>query len=200
MTKIKKNFILEDLEVIDISTEGKAIAKSDGLVVFIEGAVPGDLVDVMVHRKKNNLAEAKVHLIKKYSEQRVEPVCEHFGTCGGCKWQNLGYDTQLEFKQKYVSDALTRIGKLDFDEISPILENKATYFYRNKLEYSFSNKKWLTNEQIKSNEPVEQKDALGYHIAGMFFLKYLIFKIVIYNLSRVIRSEILLNNMRWIIH
>lgn len=168
MTKIKKNFILEDLEVIDISTEGKAIAKSDGLVVFIEGAVPGDIVDVMVHRKKNNLAEAKVHLIKKYSEQRVAPVCEHFGTCGGCKWQNLGYDTQLEFKQKYVLDALTRIGKLEFDEISPILANNSTYFYRNKLEYSFSNKKWLTNEQIKSNEPVEQRDALGYHIAGMF--------------------------------
>lgn len=168
MTKIKKNFVLENLEVVDISTEGKAIAKSEGLVVFIEGAVPGDVVDVMVHRKKNNFAEATVQTVKQFSDKRVAPVCEHFGTCGGCKWQNLAYGTQLEFKQKYVFDAFTRIGKLSFDNILPIVANKEAYFYRNKLEFSFSNKKWLTNEQIKSNEPVDHKDALGYHIAGMF--------------------------------
>ncbi|MBA2610617.1 MAG: 23S rRNA (uracil(1939)-C(5))-methyltransferase RlmD [Bacteroidetes bacterium] len=168
MSKIKKNFILENLEVIDISTEGKAIAKQDGLVVFIEGAVPGDVVDVMVHRKKNNLAEGKVDKIIKLSELRVDPKCEHFGTCGGCKWQNLSYKSQLEFKQKYVYDAFTRIGKLTFPEIMPILGNANEYYYRNKLEFGFSNKKWLTNEQIASKEEVENKNGLGYHIAGLF--------------------------------
>ena len=168
MTKIKKNFVLENLEVIDISTEGKAIAKSEGLVVFIEGAVPGDIVDVMVYRKKNNLAEGKVHAVKKFSDHRVNPVCEHFGTCGGCKWQNLGYNTQLSLKQKYVYDAFMRIGKLTFDDILPILGNKEPYFYRNKLEFSFSNKKWLTHEQILSHEAIESKEALGFHIPGMF--------------------------------
>ncbi len=101
MGKIKKNFVLENLEVLDISTEGKAIAKHEGLVVFIDGAVPGDVVDVMVHRKKNSFAEGTVHQIKSFSKDRVSPVCEHFGTCGGCKWQNLNYQTQLQFKQKY---------------------------------------------------------------------------------------------------
>lgn len=168
MTKIKKNFTLENLEVIDISTEGKAIAKHDGLVVFIEGAVPGDIVDVMVHRKKNNFAEAKVQKIIRLSDNRVNPVCEYFGTCGGCKWQNLAYNTQLAFKQKYVYDAFMRIGKLEFNEILPIVGNTKDYFYRNKLEFSFSNKKWLTHEQIYANEEVENKNALGFHIPGMF--------------------------------
>ena len=168
MTKIKKNFTLENLEVIDISTEGKAIAKHDGLVVFIEGAVPGDIVNVMVHRKKNNFAEAKVQKIIRLSDNRVNPICEYFGTCGGCKWQNLAYNTQLAFKQKYVYDAFTRIGKLEFNEILPIVGNTKDYFYRNKLEFSFSNKKWLTHEQISSNEEVENKNALGFHIPGMF--------------------------------
>ncbi len=168
MSKIKKNFVLEGLEVVDTSTEGKAIAKHDGMVVFIEGAVPGDIVDVMVHRKKNNLAEGKVHKIIKLSDLRTTPVCEHFGTCGGCKWQNLQYKSQLEFKQKYVYDAFTRIGKLTFPEITPILGNADEYYYRNKLEFGFSNKKWLTNEQIASKEEVENKNGLGYHIAGLF--------------------------------
>jgi len=168
MSKIKKNFVLENLEIIDISTEGKAIAKHEGLVVFVEGAVPGDIVDVMVHRKKNNLAEGKVHAIRSLSKDRVHPTCMHFGTCGGCKWQNLSYEKQLEFKQKYVYDAFTRIGKLEFPEILPILANDTEYFYRNKLEFSFSNKKWLTTQQIASNEEVENKNALGFHIPGMF--------------------------------
>ena len=168
MSKIKKNFILEDLEVVDISTEGKAIAKQDGLVVFIDGAVPGDVVDVMVHRKKNNLAEGKVHAVKQLSRYRVEPVCQHFGTCGGCKWQNLDYAAQLSFKQKYVYDAFTRIGKLTFKEIRPILGNTSGYFYRNKMEFSFSNKKWLTTEQIARKDEIENKNGLGFHIPGMF--------------------------------
>jgi 23S rRNA (uracil1939-C5)-methyltransferase len=123
---------------------------------------------VMVHRKKNNLAEAKVQKIIKFSEKRVTPQCQHFGTCGGCKWQNLNYETQLVFKQKYVFDAFTRIGKLEFPELLPILKNNEIYFYRNKLEFSFSNKKWLTLEQISSQEEVANKNALGFHIPGLF--------------------------------
>lgn len=168
MSKIKKNFVLENLEVVDISTEGKAVARHEGLVVFIEGAVPGDIVDVMVHRKKNSFAEATIHKMIRLSEQRVKPVCQHFGTCGGCKWQNLGYHTQLKFKQKYVYDAFTRIGKLDFPEMMSILGNEKEYYYRNKLEFSFSNKKWLTKEQMHSEEIVENKNAVGFHIPGMF--------------------------------
>jgi len=168
MTKIKKNFVLENLEVIDISTEGKAIAKHEGLVVFIAGAVPGDIVDVLVHRKKNSFAEGKVQTLKKPSPFRVEPRCEHFGTCGGCKWQDFSYKEQLEFKQKYVYDAFTRIGKLDFNEITPIIGNTDEYYYRNKLEFSFSNKKWLTVEEIANQEAIENKNALGFHIPGLF--------------------------------
>lgn len=168
MSKIKKNFVLENLEVVDISTEGKAIARHEGMVVFIDGAVPGDVVDVMVHRKKNNFAEGRVDKMIRLSPQRTEPVCKHFGTCGGCKWQNLSYSSQLNFKHKYVYDAFTRIGKLQFQEIKPILANKDEYYYRNKLEFSFSNKKWLTTEQMKSAEEIENKDALGFHIPGMF--------------------------------
>lgn len=168
MSIIKKNFVLEGLEVIDTSTEGKAIAKHDNLVVFIDGAVPGDVVDVMIHRKKNSYAEGKAIKLITPSPYRIEPRCEHFGTCGGCKWQSLSYEHQLYFKQKYVSDAFNRIGKLEFDHISPILGNKAPYFYRNKLEFSFSNKKWLTNEEIKNDVEVANKNALGFHIPGLF--------------------------------
>lgn len=168
MSKIKKNFDLKNLEVIDISTEGKAIAKNNGLVVFIEGAVPGDIVDVMVHRKKNNFAESKIINFIKSSSDRIIPICTHFGTCGGCKWQNLNYQTQLKFKQKYVFDAFTRIGKLDFNELLPIIANDTPYYYRNKLEFSFSNKKWLTSKQIESKQEIENKNALGFHIPGMF--------------------------------
>jgi 23S rRNA (uracil1939-C5)-methyltransferase len=168
MGKIKKNFLIENLEVIDISTEGKAIARHEGLVVFIDGAVPGDVVDVMVHRKKNSFAEGKVHAVKLFSPHRVAPACEHFGTCGGCKWQNLSYDMQLTFKQKYVYDAFTRIGKFDFPPLLPILPNEKPYYYRNKLEFSASNKKWLSTEEMQSAGEIANKNALGFHIPGLF--------------------------------
>lgn len=168
MSKIKKNYPLEDLEVTDTSTEGKAIARKDGLVVFIEGAVPGDHVDVMVHRKKNSFAEARVTTFRRYSPDRVEPLCEHFGVCGGCKWQNLSYERQLHFKQKYVEDAFTRIGKFPYPDLLPILGNDQPYYYRNKLEFSFSAKRWLTPEEMETGEEIAHKQGLGYHIAGMF--------------------------------
>lgn len=168
MSKIKKNFVLENLEVVDISTEGKAIARHENLVVFIDGAVPGDIVDVFVYRKKSSFAEGRVQTIKTFSPFRTNPTCTHFGTCGGCKWQNFGYSKQLEFKQKYVFDAFTRIGKLTFPEITPILGNADEYYYRNKLEFSFSNKKWLTSEQMNDKENVPNHNAVGFHIPGLF--------------------------------
>ncbi len=168
MPKNKKNFVLENLEVVDISAEGKAIARHDGLVVFIDGAVPGDVVDVLVYKKKSSYAEARTQRIVSPSAKRTAAVCSHFGTCGGCKWQNLSYDAQLQFKQKYVFDAFTRIGKLSFSEIPPVLPNSETYYYRNKLEFSFSNKKWLTAQQMQETENIANRDALGFHIPGMF--------------------------------
>ena len=168
MGKVSKNIVVNDVEVIDTSAEGKAVAKHDGLVIFCEGGVPGDIVDINIHRKKNKLAEGKVIDIKKASEHRVKPQCDHFGTCGGCKWQNMNYDAHLKFKQKFVSDALIRIGKLEIPEITPIFANSDAYYYRNKLEFSFSNKKWLTNEQIQQGEEIANKNAVGFHIPGRF--------------------------------
>lgn len=168
MGRIQKNITLNDIEVIDTSVEGKAVAKHDGMVIFCEGAVPGDIVDLNIYRKKSKFAEAKVLSIKKESPHRVKPACDHFGVCGGCKWQNLDYKAQLQFKQKFVHDALVRIGKLDIPEMLPILGNQETFFYRNKLEFSFSNKKWLTEEQIKTDEHIDNRNALGFHIPGRF--------------------------------
>ncbi len=168
MSKIKKNIFVENAPIVDISSEGKSVAKIDGMVIFVDGGVPGDIADVMITRKKNNYAEGHVVTIKKPSENRVVPVCQHFGHCGGCKWQNLDYQTQLSFKHKTVADALTRIGKLDIARLEPIFGNKEAYYYRNKLEFSFSDKKWLTNEQVKSGEQIDNRNGLGFHIPKMF--------------------------------
>lgn len=168
MGKVNKNIVLPDLEIVDTSAEGKAVARHEGMVVFCEGGVPGDIVDVQIFKKKSKWAEGKVIAIKKESENRVKPACKHYGVCGGCKWQNLSYKSQLHFKQKFVYDALVRIGHLDIPDITPIFPNDEPYFYRNKLEFSFSNKKWLTIEQINSGLEVENKNAVGFHIPGRF--------------------------------
>lgn len=168
MGKVSKNIVVNDVEIIDTSVEGKAVGKHEGMVIFCEGAVPGDIADINIYRKKKSLAEGKVLNLKKASEYRVTPACEHFGVCGGCKWQNMSYEAQLKFKQKFVSDALIRIGKLELPEILPILGNNEPYFYRNKMEFSFSNKKWLTLEQLQSEEKIENTNALGFHIPGRF--------------------------------
>lgn len=168
MGKIKKNIFVENAEIVDISSEGKSVAKVDGMVIFVDGGVPGDVADVMITRKKNSYAEGHIVTLKKESENRIKHQCEHFGTCGGCKWQHLNYETQLFFKQKTVSDALTRIGKLDISTLKPIFPNTENYFYRNKLEFSFSDKKWLTTDEIKSGEEIDNKNALGFHIPKMF--------------------------------
>lgn len=168
MSKIKKNIFVENADIVDISSEGKSVAKVDGMVIFVDGGVPGDVADVMITRKKNNYAEGHLVTLKKKSENRIDPKCEHFGYCGGCKWQHMNYETQLKFKQKTVEDALTRIGHLDISTLKPILGNKENYFYRNKLEFSFSDKKWLTNEEVKSGLEIDNRNALGFHIPKMF--------------------------------
>ena len=158
----------EGVEIVDVAAEGKSIAKVDGLIVFVPFAVPGDVVDIQTYRKRKGFAEGRVMRFVEYSADRVEPVCEHFGVCGGCKWQMLPYELQLQHKHKQVLDNLTRIGKVDLPEISPILGAPETTFYRNKLEFTFSNKRWLTEKEIGSEREFTQMNALGFHIPKMF--------------------------------
>ncbi|MES2284631.1 MAG: 23S rRNA (uracil(1939)-C(5))-methyltransferase RlmD [Bacteroidota bacterium] len=167
--------ILENVSVIDASSDGQAVGRVDDYVVFIKGAVPGDIVDVQLTRKKNKFREGKAIAIHQYSDKRTEPVCSHFGVCGGCKWQNMHYDWQLFYKQKQVSDALTRLIKIELPEIQKIIPSKNIYHYRNKLEFTFSNKKWLTEEQIQDKSLAFgegageiSRNALGFHIPGSF--------------------------------
>lgn len=166
--KIKPLPLFENITVVDVAAEGKAIARIDDLVVFIPFVAPGDVVDVQIFRKKNKYAEGRVVKFHHYSETRSEPFCAHFGICGGCKWQHLPYAEQLRYKQKQVIDSLTRIGKVELPEVSPIMGSAKTDFYRNKLEYTFSNKRWLTDSERFSETRFEDMDALGFHIPGMF--------------------------------
>ncbi|NDV47238.1 23S rRNA (uracil(1939)-C(5))-methyltransferase RlmD [Paludibacter sp. 221] len=160
--------VFENVLITDLAAEGKAIAKINDMVVFVPFVVPGDVVDLQVSKKRKNHMEARVMGVKKYSENRIEPVCQHFGVCGGCKWQMLPYTDQLKYKQKQVIDNLTRIGKVELPDISPILGSGKTEFYRNKLEFTFSNKRWRTYEEVKSGEKFEDMNAVGFHIPGMF--------------------------------
>ncbi len=169
MKKVKKiHPVIENLSVIDASSDGQSVARTDEYVVFIKNAVPGDIVDVQVTRKKSKYREGKAIVFHQFSDKRTEPVCKHFGVCGGCKWQNMSYQWQLFYKQKQVSDALTRLAKIELPEIQTIVPSKKTYNYRNKLEFTFSNKKWLTTEEIESEKDYGNRDALGFHIPGMF--------------------------------
>jgi len=158
---------IENVEVIDIAEGGKGVGKADDLVLFIQHAVPGDVVDVEIQRKKKNFAEATVTELKAPSQFRTTPFCEHFGVCGGCKWQHMTYESQLHYKQKSVENALSRIGKVDISRMENILPSANTTFYRNKLEYTFSNQRWLTPEEIKSEEEFE-RNALGFHVPLRF--------------------------------
>lgn len=160
--------LLENITITDVAAEGKAIAKVDNLVIFVPYAVPGDVVDLQIKRKKHSYAEAEVVKVHQYSDKRVKPFCKHFGICGGCKWQCLSYEDQLFYKQKQVVDNLTRIGKVEILEVSPILGSKHIKEYRNKLEFGFSNKKWLTQEEISSGQKFDNMDAVGFHIPGAF--------------------------------
>jgi len=161
------NQLFEDVTIIDIAEEGKGVGKAGELVLFVEKAVPGDVADVQVYRSKKNFAEGKIAALKKPSSYRTEPFCEHFGTCGGCKWQHMTYQAQLQFKQKSVADALTRLAKIDVTGMLPILPSPEDRYYRNKLEFTFSNKRWLYDGENRDNETLDM-NALGFHIPGRF--------------------------------
>lgn len=160
--------LLEQILIEDIAAEGKAIGKADNKVVFVPFAVPGDVVDIQVTNNRKNFMEGHVVKWHKYSPNRIEPFCSHFGLCGGCKWQNLPYEEQLKFKQKQVTDQLKRIGKLELPAILPIIGSKNITHYRNKLEFTFSDSRWLTREEIEQAGEIEKVPALGYHIPGRF--------------------------------
>lgn len=169
LAKRKKQLpVLEKVMITGVAAEGKAIAKVNDYVVFVPFVAPGDVVDIQLTRKKNSYAEGRVVRFHTYSPQRETPFCEHFGVCGGCKWQHLPYEEQLKYKHQQVIDNLTRIGKVEMEEIFPILGAEQTKFYRNKLEFTFSNKKWLTEEEVKSGATFDCMNALGFHIPGMF--------------------------------
>jgi len=159
----KNDLFFEKLEIIDVADEGRGVARHEELVIFVEKTVPLDIVDVQVTFKKKNYAEATPTHFHTYSPFRTDAFCEHFGVCGGCKWQNLQYEKQLFYKQKHVNDCLTRIAKVELPAPEPILGSDTREFYRNKLEYTFSNKRWLTNEEI-SQENLGSSNALGFHV------------------------------------
>ena len=169
MAKGKKELpLLEKVGITDIAAEGKAIAKVDELVVFVPWAAPGDTVDIQLTRKKSNYAEGRVVAFHRYSPVRSSPFCEHFGICGGCKWQHLPYNEQLRYKQKQVTDNLRRIGKIEPEESLPVIGSKKTTCYRNKLEFTFSNKRWLTESEIASQSEINQLNGAGFHIPNKF--------------------------------
>ena len=166
--KKKIDLVLENVTIEAVAAEGKALTHVDGMVVFVDFAVPGDVVDIQVYKKKKNYMEGFIKRIVSPSKDRLEPFCEHFGTCGGCRWQPLPYDMQLEAKRQQVEDQLVRIGHLDVPEIRPTLPSEKTQYYRNKLEFSASNKRWL----LKNENPDLTEPGLGFHV-GKFFDKVL---------------------------
>ena len=169
MARKKKELpLLEQITITDVAAEGKALARVNDMVVFVPYVVPGDVVDLQVKRKKHSYAEAVAVKFHEYSPLRSEPFCKHFGVCGGCKWQCLKYEEQIRYKQKQVTDNLVRIGKIELPEISPILGSEQTECYRNKLEFTFSNKRWLTQEEVDKDFKYDQMNAVGFHIPGAF--------------------------------
>lgn len=169
MSRRNKRQVFTNIKVIDAGAKGKSIAKApDGRVIFLNNAVPGDMVDIETYKKRKAYYEGKAIAFHELSDKRTEPVCEHFGTCGGCKWQYMAYDHQLFYKQQEVINNLTRLGHLELPEVSPIIGSEQHYFYRNKMEFSFSDQRWLTKEEIQSDKDLGDKNALGFHIPGMW--------------------------------
>ncbi len=169
MARKKANYpLIEGLEITTLAAEGKAMGRYNDMVVFVPMTVPGDVVDVQIRSKRRRFMEGYVVRYVKQSPLRVEPMCEHFGVCGGCKWQNLPYEEQLKFKREQVCDQLRRIGKIELPEIAPTLPSEKTTFYRNKLEFTFSAKRWMTSEEVAGEEAIKDPEALGFHIPGMF--------------------------------
>ncbi|MBQ4285030.1 MAG: 23S rRNA (uracil(1939)-C(5))-methyltransferase RlmD [Bacteroidales bacterium] len=172
MSRKKTDILVQNVTIESVAAEGKALVHVDGIVVFVDFAVPGDVVDIRIYKKKKNYMEGRVERIVKPSQDRLEPLCPHFGVCGGCRWQPLPYSLQLKSKQQQVYDQLVRIGHLDIPGISPILASERTEFYRNKLEYSFSSKRWFLSGENPEQLPENEKVALGFHV-GKFFDKVL---------------------------
>lgn len=169
MGRRNRKQIFEKVLVVDAGAKGKSVGKSpDGAVIFIQNVVPGDIVDVETFKKRKSFYEGNAIKFHEYSDKRTTPQCQHFGVCGGCKWQDMGYEHQLFFKQKEVENNLKRIGHLDLPPTTPILGSSKDYFYRNKMEYSFSDSRWLTFEEIRSDVDLDNKNALGFHIPGMW--------------------------------
>lgn len=168
MGRKKEIKILEKVRITDIGSEGNAVARVDNLVVFIPMLIPGDVVDLRVKKKRKKYLEGSVIRFHEYSKDRIKPVCQHFGVCGGCKWQHLPYEKQLFYKTKQVKDSLTRIGKVELPEFRPIIGSQDTFGYRNKLEFTFSDRRWLTSEEVRSDNDYDSEDALGFHIPGLF--------------------------------
>ncbi|MDE5785624.1 MAG: 23S rRNA (uracil(1939)-C(5))-methyltransferase RlmD, partial [Duncaniella sp.] len=166
--KKKERPLLTDIEITGVAAEGNALARVDDMVVFIPFGAPGDVADVKIDRMKRNYAEGHIERLVSPSDIRVEPRCEHFTLCGGCRWQHLPYEFQLRCKQQQVQDAMTRIAKIPIPEITPILGSEEIWEYRNKMEYTFSNKMWLTYDQMRSGEEFPDRDAAGFHIPGAF--------------------------------
>ncbi len=164
----RKPISLKNIEIIDTAGKGKSVAKHEGRAIFVQGGVPGDICDITVFKRRKKYWEARIEKIHEYSKRRKEPQCEHFGNCGGCKWQNMSYSSQLEFKQSEVLNHLKRIGGIELPAHEQILASKEEYYYRNKLEFSFSNKRWLTPKEIQSGKDILEKNALGFHVPGMF--------------------------------
>lgn len=160
--------ILENVTITDYAAEGKALARVDDMVVFVPFAVPGDVVDLQVRRKKHSYCEAEIIRIVKPSDIRIAPKCAHFGVCGGCKWQSVPYEEQLKMKQRQVYDQLTRIGKVELPAIRPIIGSEKIFGYRNKLEFGCSDKRWLTKDEVASGTEYTQMNAIGFHITGAF--------------------------------
>ena len=168
MKKKNKNIILENVAVTDYAAEGKALARYDGKVIFIAGAVPGDIADIQLTKNKKDWAEGRVLKITTPAADRLTPFCSHFGICGGCKWQMLPYEKQLQYKQQEAEQNLKRIGKVNIPELMPIIGSADTIHYRNKLEFTFSNKRFLTNDEIGTESAVQQTGALGFHVPRIF--------------------------------
>ena len=169
MTRKKKPLpLLENITITDFAAEGKALARVDDMVVFVPWAVPGDVCDLQVHRKKHSFMEAEIAALHQPSPLRIAPFCQHFGVCGGCKWQQLPYEEQLKMKQQQVYDQLTRIGKVALPEFRPILGSVKTKEYRNKLDFGCANKRWLTSEELKDEQIEKDVPAIGFHITGAF--------------------------------
>ncbi len=169
MARKKKELpVLKDITIADVAAEGNSITRVDDMVVFVPYGAPGDVVDIRLTKKKKSYAEGVIAELKKPGEIRIEPRCSHFTVCGGCRWQHLPYEFQLACKQRQVKDCIQRIAKVEAPEITPILGSENIWEYRNKMEYTFSNKKWLTYEQLNSGEEFSDRDAAGFHISGAF--------------------------------